>query len=291
MAQRPVLRRHAPSTTILQALAGRPRPGVRPVPADHNPSYLVVTKRLILSTDVAGVNIKTMGSRTSYHHGDLRNALIDAAARLAERGGPDAVTIRAAAREVGVTPTAAYRHFTGHQSLLEAVRSATLARMCAAMRKRLASLPDQPDPVEAAFARLQALGQGYVDYALAEPGLFRTAFYDGAPVSELIDPANQNDPNNQNDPDNPHRMLVELIDELVRLGVLPAEQRLDAEMGAWSIAHGLAMLLIDGPPAAIPAAERATVVENTLTTFTHTFWKTGSHIESSTPPAPRSTVR
>jgi AcrR family transcriptional regulator len=240
-------------------------------------SYLVVTKRPIrvLSTDVAGVNIKTMGSRTSYHHGDLRNALINAAARLAERGGPDAVTIRAAAREVGVTPTAAYRHFTGHQSLLEAARSATLARMCAAMRKRLASLPDQPDPVEAAFAKLQALGQGYVDFALAEPGLFRTAFYDGAPVSELIDPANQNDP------DNPHMMLVELIDELVRLGVLPGEQRLDAEMGAWSIAHGLAMLLINGPPAAIPAAERATVVENTLTTFTHTLWKTGSRPSSS----------
>jgi AcrR family transcriptional regulator len=225
----------------------------------------------------ADVNIKTMGPRTAYHHGDLRNALIDAAARLAERGGPDAVTIRAAARAVGVTPTAAYRHFTGHQSLLEAARSAALARMCAAMRKRLASLPDQPSPVEAAFAKLQALGQGYVDFALAEPGLFRTAFYHGAPVGEPSHPANQNDPAN------PHRMLVELIDELGRLGALSREQRLDAEMGAWSIAHGLAMLLIDGPPAAIPAAERATVVENTLTTFTHTFWKTGSHHRTSHP--------
>ena len=217
----------------------------------------------------AGVNIKAMGRHSAYHHGDLRNALILAAARLAERGGPEAVTIRAAAREVGVTPTAAYRHFTGHAGLLEAVRSATLERMSKAMRGRLASMPDEPEPVEAAIARLGAIGRGYVEFALSEPGLFRTVFHDGALVETLADPASQNDRNN------PYLMLVERIDELIRLGLLSEAQRRDAEIGAWSIVHGLAMLLIDDLPAAISATDRATVVDNTLTTFTHTFWTTG----------------
>jgi AcrR family transcriptional regulator len=213
-----------------------------------------------------GVNINAMSSRTAYHHGDLRNALVDAASRLAERGGPDAVTIRAAAREVGVTPTAAYRHFTGHEGLLQAAKQASLARMSKAMRKRLASLPDEPDPVEAAIARLEAIGYGYVDFALAEPGLFRTAFCRGVQGKDLGDPANLTDP------DNPHVMLIELIDELVRLGFLAEEQRLGAETGAWSMVHGLSMLLIDGPLAGLPEAERNAIVDQTLTTFTQSFW-------------------
>jgi AcrR family transcriptional regulator len=207
-----------------------------------------------------------MSSRPAYHHGDLRNALADAASRLAERGGPDAVTIRAAAREVGVTPTAAYRHFSGHEGLLEAAKHASLARMSTAMRKRLAAVADEPDPVESAITRLEAIGYGYVDFALAEPGLFRTAFCQGVEGKDLNDPANRDDP------DNPHVLLLGLIDELVRLGFLAEEQRLGAEIGAWSMVHGLAMLLIDGPLAALPPAERDAVVDQTLSTFTQSFW-------------------
>lgn len=213
-----------------------------------------------------GVNIARMSSRTAYHHGDLRNALIDAASKLAERGGPDAVTVRAAAREVGVTPTAAYRHFAGQEGLLEAAKWASIERMSKAMRKRLDAVPDDPDPIEATIAKLEAIGHGYVDFALAEPGLFRTAFCRGVAGKNLDHPANQTDP------DNPHVMLVDLIGELVRLGFLSEEQRLGAEMGAWSMVHGLAMLLLDGPLAALPKGERAAVVEQTLTTFTQSFW-------------------
>jgi AcrR family transcriptional regulator len=74
---------------------------------------------------LAGVNIGAMESsagKRGYHHGDLRNALVAAAAELAAKGGPQSVTIRAAAREVGVTPTAAYRHFAGHEDLLNAAK-------------------------------------------------------------------------------------------------------------------------------------------------------------------------
>jgi ABC-type branched-subunit amino acid transport system ATPase component len=75
-----------------------------------------------------------------------------------------------------------------------------------------------------------------------------------------------------NDPENPHALLVELMEELVRLGFMSQQQRLGAEMAAWSMVHGLAMLLIDGPLAGLPKAERGAVVEQTLTTFTQSFW-------------------
>lgn len=58
----------------------------------------------------AGARTRT-GGRSRYHHGDLRNALIEAAVELATEGGPERVVLREAARSVGVSPTAAYRHF------------------------------------------------------------------------------------------------------------------------------------------------------------------------------------
>ena len=207
----------------------------------------------------------SMNARAAYHHGDLRNALITAAARLAERGGPDAVTIRAAAREVGVTPTAAYRHFTGQEDLLEAARNACNERMSVAMRKRLASVPDHDDPVEAVILKLEAIGFGYVDFALDEPGLFRTVFHRGIEGKDLHDPALHADP------DNPHTMLIALVDRLVELGAVVEAERLGTEIGCWSLVHGLAALLIDGPLAGMPAEERTVVVDRTLSTYTENF--------------------
>ena len=206
-----------------------------------------------------------MNARAAYHHGDLRNALIAAAARLAERGGPDAVTIRAAAREVGVTPTAAYRHFAGQEELLEATKDACNEQMSVAMRKRLASVPEREDPVEAVIARLEAIGYGYVDFALAEPGLFRTVFHGGTEGKDIHDPALHEDP------DNPHTMLIALVGRLVELGFVDERHRLGTEIGAWSLVHGLASLLIDGPLAGIPAEERTVVIDQTLTTYTASF--------------------
>lgn len=206
-----------------------------------------------------------MNARDAYHHGDLRNALIAAAARLAEKGGPDAVTIRAAARQVGVTPTAAYRHFAGQEELLEAAKDACNEQMSVAMRKRLASVPDRDDPVEAVIVKLEAIGYGYVDFALAEPGLFRTVFHGGTEGKDIHDPALHANP------DNPHAMLIALVGQLVDLGFVDERRRLGTEIGAWSLVHGLASLLIDGPLAGMPAEERGVVIDQTLTTYTDSF--------------------
>jgi AcrR family transcriptional regulator len=207
------------------------------------------------------VNIRSMISQAPYHHGDLRNALIGAAVELAGRGGPDAVTIRAAARKVGVTPTAAYRHFAGHEDLLTAAKDLSMDRMAVAMRNRLAALAPDPDPARAAMARLEAIGRGYVDFALSEPGLFRTAFC-----------RNPNKTLDLKAPDGPHVMLTKSVDDLITVGFFREEARLGVEISAWSLVHGLSMLLLDGPLANLPAVEQQAVLDQTFDTFTQSFW-------------------
>nr|WP_052478249.1 TetR/AcrR family transcriptional regulator [Kibdelosporangium sp. MJ126-NF4] len=172
-------------------------------------------------------------AKRGYHHGDLRNALIAAAGQLAEQGGPAAVTVRAAAKAVGVTPTAAYRHFENHEKLIEAAKRLAMGRMTGAMRERVAMLPVSPDPVRHAMGVLGSVALGYIHFATTEPGLFRTVFQHGSPQ---IAPE-----------DDPFTFLVEGLDKLVEVGHLAAEDRPMAEMTAWSAVHGFSMLTIEGP--------------------------------------------
>jgi AcrR family transcriptional regulator len=208
----------------------------------------------------APVNIYSVTStsrRPTYHHGDLRNALVRAASDLAERGGPDAVTIRAAAREVGVTPTAAYRHFDGQAELLDAAKQDALERMSLVILDVLGAPPEGASPVEAALHRMRAGGRGYVRFALAEPGLFRTAFC----TSEHDDVTHAHEALAQAPP---YAFLAASLDELVKVGWLDPVLRPNAEAGAWATVHGLSLLLLDGPYRGISEAEREAVVEATL---------------------------
>jgi AcrR family transcriptional regulator len=208
---------------------------------------------------LAGVNIDLMESsgKRGYHHGDLRNALVAAAAELAAGGGPASVTIRAAAREVGVTPTAAYRHFAGHEELLKAAKECALDELNAAMHKEIAARKTVGDPVLDALARLGALGRGYISFARAQPGLFRTVF---SPEGSVLP--------RQGEEASPFLALLQALDELVRVGYLPAERRPIAELAAWSTVHGLAALL-DGPLRDLPADLQDQIVAQSMITLAH----------------------
>lgn len=195
--------------------------------------------------------------RPTYHHGDLRNALVRAAADLAERGGPDAVTIRAAAREVGVTPTAAYRHFEGQAQLLDAARKDALDRMSLVILDLLGAPPEDATPVEAALHRMRAAGRGYVRFALTQPGLFRTAFC----TAEHDDVTHAHQALAESPP---YAFLAESLDELTKVGWLAPALRPNAETGAWATVHGLSLLLLDGPYRGFSEAERQTIIEATL---------------------------
>jgi AcrR family transcriptional regulator len=77
--------------------------------------------------------MRQLPPRRTYHHGDLRQALLEAGIALARVGGPEAVVLREATRRAGVVPNAAYRHFVNRQALLQAVRAAALSTLAAAM--------------------------------------------------------------------------------------------------------------------------------------------------------------
>src|SRR5215471_3517366 len=78
--------------------------------------------------------------RSTYRHGDLRRALLEAGIALAQAGGPEAVVLREATRRAGVVPNAAYRHFASREALLQAVRAAALSRLALAIEAELAAI-------------------------------------------------------------------------------------------------------------------------------------------------------
>ena len=122
--------------------------------------------------------------RSTYHHGNLRAALTDAALDLARRSGPESVTMRGVARRVGVTPPAAYRHFTEAKELQDETKGRALTllseRIDAAVRAvaAAASANGADNPAAAAAARVRAVAEGYVGFARSAPGLFAMACHD-----------------------------------------------------------------------------------------------------------------
>jgi AcrR family transcriptional regulator len=108
----------------------------------------------------------------SYHHGDLRAALVQAARAILETQGLAALSLRGAARAAGVSPAAPYHHFSDKQALLDAVAAQGFDALTSAMEKRMAK---KIDPT----GRLDASGVGYVTFALENPALFRQMFGSG----------------------------------------------------------------------------------------------------------------
>jgi AcrR family transcriptional regulator len=196
--------------------------------------------------------------RSTYRHGDLRRALLDAGVALAREGGPDAVVLREATRRAGVVPNAAYRHFAGREQLLLAVRAEALAELALAMEAELGRLKKGRG---AAYARasVRAVGTGYLHFALDEPGLFRTAFFIGDLATGDGDPAKAGRSGL-----NPFQLLGAAIDRLVDAGVMPRERRLGAEYLAWSTVHGLALLAIEGPLKAMTRAQANAIGQRLL---------------------------
>jgi AcrR family transcriptional regulator len=205
----------------------------------------------------------TEPGRSAYHHGDLRNALLRAATELASAGGPEAVVLREAARRVGVSPTAAYRHFAGQGELLQAVKDLGQEELAVSMQAAVDECPDTGDPGEVAMSRAKAVGRGYLRFAFAEPGLFRTAFCHNplAPVPDSPDHAGKEDYPS-------YALLAAVLDDLVTTGRMPPTRRPGAEITAWSAVHGLAQLVIDGPLHDLAPAELAAATESLLHTTT-----------------------
>ncbi|HEY9494588.1 MAG TPA: WHG domain-containing protein [Intrasporangium sp.] len=188
-------------------------------------------------------------ARATYHHGDLRRALLEAGLDLAREGGPDAVVLREATRRVGVSANAAYRHFADRDDLLDDVVSLAQARAADVIDQAIAEVDGDGDPRARARARFRAVGVGYLRFALTEPGLFRTAFAVPTDLSRAAssDAAGAGGRT-------PFQLLSDQLDEMLESGALPSSQRAGAELLAWSAVHGLAMLALEGPLRDLPSS-------------------------------------
>jgi AcrR family transcriptional regulator len=199
----------------------------------------------------------------TYHHGNLRQVLLDHAVELARAGGPDAVVLRDVQRMAGVSYSAAYRHYADRGELLDAVIEYALDRLADAMLARLSSVSDRGPRTKRAGARLRATGQGYIDFALAEPGLFRTAFSRTASERD----GHHRIPGDGADAVNdrhPFQILIGCIDDLVAAGVLSPEHRDGLDEAAWGAVHGLSTLFLYGPLSTADAARKQLITDRML---------------------------
>lgn len=199
----------------------------------------------------------------TYHHGNLRQTLLEHAVALARSGGPEAVVLRDVQRMAGVSNSAAYRHYSDRDALLAAVAEYAETRLSDAMVARLTLIPSRGPKSKRALERLRATGQGYIDFALAEPGLFRTVF-------GRHDPAGGGHERRADDggaavaAHHPFQILIRCIDELVTTGVLSPDRRDGLDEAAWAAVHGLSSLFLDGPLSETDATRKQLIAHRLL---------------------------
>lgn len=119
--------------------------------------------------------------RRGYHHGNLREALIDAALDLISEKGPAGFTFADAARGAGVSPAAPYRHFRDRDALMADIAKRGFEALAEDLSS--ASKDGSGNPV----ATIERIGQAYIDFARREPALFSAMFESGLAPSEAPD--------------------------------------------------------------------------------------------------------
>lgn len=183
-------------------------------------------------------------SAKSYHHGDLRAALLAAAIESLETG--ETFSMRAVARRAGVSPTAPYRHFADREALDAAVAVEGFDDLRADLRAALSDVPTTA-PAEDVVA---ALGIAYVAFALRRPAVFRMMF------------------GNECDEESSERVqaserLHELLNGVIEQ-ILPGVDIPGLSSALWSMAHGLAFLHLDGKFRPEPSDEVAARVRSSV---------------------------
>jgi AcrR family transcriptional regulator len=163
-------------------------------------------------------------TRPAYHHGNLRETLVALALAMLEQVEPEQLTLRGLAEEAGVSGMAPYRHFEDKAALLSAVAEAGFVEL----RRRLASVDDERKPRKA----LIAFAVAYIGFACDKPNLYRVMF-GGAPPTP--------DDRLTADPRTVFGLFSTRLAQLV-----PPRRRAEAFLACWSLAHGLASLIVNG---------------------------------------------
>ncbi len=172
---------------------------------------------------------RSRARRRPYHHGNLKDALLEAALELIAELGPQAFTLREVARRAGVSHNAPYRHFREKDELLAAVAAQGFERLTQAMN-------ESASHGKTALERWQLSGEGYIAFALRWPQHFFVMFdsgFDLANYPECAAPSKS-----------AFNALLHFIEDAQAEGALAAGDPQPLALTSWSAVHGLAKLAI-----------------------------------------------
>ncbi len=180
--------------------------------------------------------------KRNYHHGDLPSVLVRTAGKMLEKEGVEALKLREVARRAGVSHNAPYRHFAQREALLAALAAEGFAWLGAAQRKA------------AQTGGLRGMGEAYVAFALAHPQRFRLMFGGQISIARHV---------------RLREVALRTFDGLsgaLAARVPGAQGARDASVAAWSLVHGLALLLMGEriAPAALAGRKREAFVRDVL---------------------------
>ncbi len=200
---------------------------------------------------------KISAEKESYHHGDLRRALLDAARQLAEERGIDGFTLREVARRAGVSHAAPYHHFADKTALVEALAIETYKRLAQALQKACDGKGGN------ALDRLCAIGIAYVEFAMEHPAEFRllTRFEVCPPPSDTRLMGDFALPPLEEAANGAYHVLTGTIEEGQKDKLVAEGDVEGLALTCWASVHGLAVLLLDGLIGRKPAHAQMQVSE------------------------------
>ena len=182
---------------------------------------------------------------TAYHHGDLRQALIDSAlALIEEKQDAKTLSMREVARRAGVSNAAPYRHFADKDALLAAVAEKGFRILASYLREGVKSVPEEP------LQQLQVSGMAYVKFAIAYPSYYRVMF-------SAFQPGDTKSPELTEAGLKAFGVLGEIIVGGQAAGQVKSGDPRQLAWVAWSLVHGLAMLVIERQ---LPLMDESSVV-------------------------------
>ncbi len=173
--------------------------------------------------------------KKSYHHGNLKEALIEATLDLIQEKGPTGFTMAEAARSAGVSAAAPYRHFKGREDLIEEVARQGYVEFAEKMEKAYAR--GKPTALKA----FEAVGHAYLDFARTNPGHYIAMFESGVSVAR--------NPDLNMVANRAMAVLTQAAEKLFEH--LPPNKRPPATMVShhiWAMSHGVVELFMRGQP-------------------------------------------
>ena len=180
----------------------------------------------------------TRESSSRYHHGDLKNSLVQAALTILERDGADALSMRAIAGEVGVSHTAPYAHFKNKRELIKAITEMGYELLADGLDQGEAERSQGKDDVVLCY------GAAYLKFAMGHPQLYRLMLgqVETRGLKEAAAPVPLDMNRESITLKRPFMMLNKALAKELQNEELARQQA----VGAWALVHGLSALLIEG---------------------------------------------